>query len=142
MGSSHRSFTLARYCLQRLWSDAHHFWIARGVDVSASKLVFCDLAACEPVRTGYAAARSSKAAADAAHVSKSLLALGNVIGAATNPRRNNGYVPYRDSLLTRMLQVSASLHVGVPFQPAGDVQPHVSLSGYVPLGIRSSKRTT
>ena len=67
--------------------------------------MFCDLAACEPTRAGRAAARSGKAAADAAHVSKSLLALGNVISAATNPRRNNGYVPYRDSLLTRILQV-------------------------------------
>lgn len=71
----------------------------------ASKLVFCDLAACEPTRSGHGAARGGKAAAEAAHVSKSLLALGNVISAATNPRRNSGYVPYRDSLLTRVLQV-------------------------------------
>ncbi len=80
----------------------------RGPADSASKLVFCDLAACEPVRNGAAAGRGGgKAAADAAHVSKSLLALGNVISAASNPRRNNGHVPYRDSLLTRILQVCA-----------------------------------
>jgi len=80
----------------------------RGPAVSASKLVFCDLAACEPVRSGAASGRGGgKAAADAAHVSKSLLALGNVISAASNPRRNNGHVPYRDSLLTRVLQVCA-----------------------------------
>ena len=77
------------------------------MDVLASKLVFCDLAASEPTRSGSAAARGGKAAADAAHVSKSLLALGNVISAATSPRRNNGYVPYRDSLLTRILQVGS-----------------------------------
>ena len=76
----------------------------------SSKLVFCDLAACEAVRSGAAATGrgGSKAAADAAHVSRSLLALGNVISAASNPRRNDVHVPYRDSLLTRVLQVCAS----------------------------------
>ena len=89
-------------------SAGHHrtHVTGRGPAVSASKLVFCDLAACEPVRSGAAAGRGGgKAAADAAHVSRSLLALGNVISAASNPRRNNGHVPYRDSLLTRVLQV-------------------------------------
>lgn len=41
------------------------------------------------------------------HINKGLLALGNVISALGDDkkRREGGHVPYRDSKLTRLLQV-------------------------------------
>lgn len=39
--------------------------------------------------------------------SQGLLALGNVISALGDERRRGGHVPYRESKLTRLLQVSA-----------------------------------
>ena len=46
---------------------------------------------------------AGRAAGEVATISKELLALGNVISAAT--AQLNKHVPYRDSLLTRILQV-------------------------------------
>ena len=46
---------------------------------------------------------SGRAAGEVAAISKELLALGNVISAAT--AQLDKHVPYRDSMLTRMLQV-------------------------------------
>lgn len=39
-------------------------------------------------------------------INQGLLALGNVISALGDSRRRPGHVPYRDSKLTRMLQVN------------------------------------
>lgn len=43
------------------------------------------------------------------HINRGLLALGNVISALGDEkkRREGGHVPYRDSKLTRLLQVRA-----------------------------------
>lgn len=41
---------------------------------------------------------------EAKHINKSLSALGNVISALTD--KGKKHIPYRDSLLTRLLQVS------------------------------------
>ena len=49
------------------------------------------------------AAATGRAASEAATISKDLLALGNVISAAT--AQNLKHVPYRNSMLTRLLQV-------------------------------------
>ena len=40
------------------------------------------------------------------NINKGLLALGNVISALGDPDRKTGYVPYRDSKITRILQDS------------------------------------
>ena len=40
------------------------------------------------------------------NINKGLLALGNVISALGDPDRKTGYVPYRDSKITRLLQDS------------------------------------
>jgi hypothetical protein len=47
------------------------------------------------------------------HINKGLLALGNVISALGDDkkRREGGHVPYRDSKLTRLLQVQAYLSI-------------------------------
>lgn len=54
------------------------------------------------------------------HINKGLLALGNVISALGDEkkRREGGHVPYRDSKLTRLLQVwSFNLtFVALPFE--------------------------
>lgn len=38
-------------------------------------------------------------------INKSLSALGNVVSGLADPKRSAGHVPYRDSKLTRVLQV-------------------------------------
>lgn len=45
------------------------------------------------------------------HINRGLLALGNVISALGDEkkRREGGHVPYRDSKLTRLLQVSSPI---------------------------------
>ncbi len=47
------------------------------------------------------------------HINKGLLALGNVISALGDDkkRKEGGHVPYRDSKLTRLLQVSQALGI-------------------------------
>jgi len=47
------------------------------------------------------------------HINKGLLALGNVISALGDEkkRKEGGHVPYRDSKLTRLLQVNSCLHI-------------------------------
>lgn len=70
------------------------------LSVSQISLRCADLSGSDGVR-----GRSSlgRAAGEVAAISKELLALGNVISAAT--AQLDKHVPYRDSLLTRMLQV-------------------------------------
>lgn len=48
------------------------------------------------------------------HINRGLLALGNVISALGDEkkRREGGHVPYRDSKLTRLLQVRLSQYFG------------------------------
>jgi kinesin family member 5 len=43
--------------------------------------------------------------AEAKKINTSLLALGNVIQALTTSQEKGGHVPFRDSVLTRLLQV-------------------------------------
>lgn len=51
------------------------------------------------------------------HINKGLLALGNVISALGDEkkRREGGHVPYRDSKLTRLLQVIGNISYMLPF---------------------------
>lgn len=44
-------------------------------------------------------------------INKSLSALGNVVSALLEPKRSSGHVPYRDSKLTRVLQVCLCLNI-------------------------------
>lgn len=46
-------------------------------------------------------------------INKSLSALGNVVSALTEKRKGLGHVPYRDSKLTRVLQVHSKLANGL-----------------------------
>lgn len=52
------------------------------------------------------------------HINKGLLALGNVISALGDDkkRKEGGHVPYRDSKLTRLLQVCVYLYITSPFE--------------------------
>ena len=67
-----------------------------------SKLNLVDLAGSE--RTKVTGAKG-KQLEESKRINKSLSALGNVINALTDPK-GNGYIPYRDSKLTRLLQDS------------------------------------
>ena len=66
-------------------------------------LTLCDLAGSEDVgRSG----AQGKALSEAKKINTSLLALGNVINALTSRPGGQNHVPFRDSVLTRMLQES------------------------------------
>ena len=67
-----------------------------------AKLYFCDLAGSEKVgKTNV----SGQQLEEAKMINKSLSALGNVINALTEDKKG-GFIPYRDSKLTRILQES------------------------------------
>ena len=66
------------------------------------KLYCCDLAGSEKVEKTEAKGQTLE---EAKMINKSLSALGNVINALTDPKKS-GFIPYRDSKLTRMLQES------------------------------------
>lgn len=44
---------------------------------------------------------------ESVHINQGLLALGNVISALGDPRKKGSHVPYRQSRITRLLQVSS-----------------------------------
>ena len=66
------------------------------------KLYCCDLAGSEKVEKTEASGQTLE---EAKMINKSLSALGNVINALTEAKKS-GFIPYRDSKLTRMLQES------------------------------------
>ncbi len=68
-----------------------------------SKLHLVDLAGSERVKRSGVSGKELK---EASHINGGLLALGNVIVALTEGEgKKKAHVPYRDSKLTRMLQV-------------------------------------
>ncbi|OMJ08658.1 Kinesin-related protein 4, partial [Smittium culicis] len=71
--------------------------------VKISTLSFVDLAGSE--RVGHTGAEGARLR-EGAHINKSLLALGTVIGRLSENGVNSAHVPYRDSKLTRILQPS------------------------------------
>lgn len=69
-----------------------------------SKFHFVDLAGSERLkRTGAVGERRQ----EGININMGLLALGNVISALGDPARKGAHVPFRDSKITRLLQVSA-----------------------------------
>jgi Kinesin motor domain len=75
-------------------------------EVRKSKFHFVDLAGSERIKRSGAQGQQMKEGID---INKGLLALGNVISAlGDEQKRGKVHVPYRDSKLTRMLQVCAS----------------------------------
>lgn len=74
-------------------------------EVRKSKFHFVDLAGSERAKRTGAVGQQLREGID---INKGLLALGNVISAlGDDSKRGKVFVPYRDSKLTRMLQVSA-----------------------------------
>ena len=83
-------------------------------EVRRSKFHFVDLAGSERAKRTGAQGHQLKEGID---INKGLLALGNVISAlGDDTKRGKAFVPYRDSKLTRMLQV-----LGVVTHCAGPV---------------------
>lgn len=73
-------------------------------EVRKSKFHFVDLAGSERAKRTGAQGQQLKEGID---INKGLLALGNVISAlGDDQKKGKVYVPYRDSKLTRMLQVN------------------------------------
>lgn len=69
----------------------------------SSRFHFVDLAGSERAhRTGNQGQRFKESVS----INSGLLALGNVIGALSDPRRKSIHVPYRESKLTRLLKDS------------------------------------
>ena len=66
-----------------------------------SKLSLVDLAGSEKA-TEHKGLRQQ----EGSNINKSLLALGNCINTLSDPSKKNGFVPYRDSKLTRMMKDS------------------------------------
>lgn len=76
-------------------------------EVRRSKFHFVDLAGSERAKRTGAQGHQLKEGID---INKGLLALGNVISAlGDDSKRGKAFVPYRDSKLTRMLQVHSFL---------------------------------
>ena len=75
----------------------------RGPEIRKCKFHFVDLAGSERIKRSGAEGQQMKEGID---INKGLLALGNVISAlGDEQKRGKVHVPYRDSKLTRMLQV-------------------------------------
>ena len=72
---------------------------------AGGKICFCDLAGSEGLSESLS---KGDAAKETGHINKSLFTLGNVISALADSRKRGGYIPYRDSKLTRLLQDSLS----------------------------------
>ncbi|KAK0579814.1 hypothetical protein LWI29_031843 [Acer saccharum] len=79
--------------------------IGAGGDISCVKLHLVDLAGTERSKRTCAEGMRLK---EGIHINKSLLALGNVISALGDEKKlkDGGHVPYRDSKLTRLLQIN------------------------------------
>lgn len=74
--------------------------VTERAEVITSRLVLVDLAGSERIKKSGVAGEQKK---EAASINSSLLALGNVVRALTSKQR---HIPYRDSALTKLLQVS------------------------------------
>ena len=72
----------------------------RGIQGS---IAFVDLAGSERASSTGAA---GKTLVESNNINKSLLTLGNCISALSDPRKRNGHIPYRDSMLTMLLKDS------------------------------------
>ncbi|KAI9477418.1 kinesin motor domain-containing protein, partial [Coemansia mojavensis] len=97
---SSRSHTIFRIVIEsRSLAESEEFMGA--VMVSCLNLV--DLAGSE--RVGQTGAEGQRLK-EGAHINKSLLALGTVIGRLSEDGSDYGHIPYRDSKLTRILQPS------------------------------------
>ena len=72
-------------------------------EVRSSKFHFVDLAGSERAKKTGAVGQRLK---EGININVGLLALGNVISALGDPKKRGQHVPYRDSILTRMLQDS------------------------------------
>jgi hypothetical protein len=78
-------------------------------EVRRSKFHFVDLAGSERAKRTGAQGQQLK---EGININQGLLALGNVISAlGDEKKRGKVFVPYRDSKLTRMLQVSSSVYI-------------------------------
>lgn len=106
-GSLNRSVAATR--MNATSSRSHSIFIVavaqKNTKTDASKLgklYCCDLAGSEKVEKTEAAGQTLE---EAKMINKSLSALGNVINALTESKKNT-FVPYRDSKLTRILQES------------------------------------
>ena len=71
--------------------------VATGVK-TRSKLMMVDLAGSEKVGKTEATGQTLE---EAKNINKSLMTLGTVIATLVNPKSNSGFVPYRNSVLTR-----------------------------------------
>ncbi|GMK55328.1 hypothetical protein CspeluHIS016_0203840 [Cutaneotrichosporon spelunceum] len=88
-------------------NSVHVGAMGRGTDdemvVLTSKFNMVDLAGSERLKRTAAQGERMK---EGISINSGLLALGNVISALSEPAKNRGHIPYRDSKLTRLLQDS------------------------------------
>jgi hypothetical protein len=97
---SHTVFTL--YIKKRPRAERS---LAEGTPTALEgRLVICDLAGSERIKKTDAKGQQLN---EANHINGSLLVLGRVVAALTDPKQAQ-HVPYRESLLTRLLQYSLS----------------------------------
>ena len=89
------------HCIMTL--HIHRGHVAAGAGASGGRLVLVDLAGSERLSESRSEGEQVK---ETGHINKSLFALGNVISALADPRKRTGYIPYRDSKLTRLLMDS------------------------------------
>ena len=106
-GQQNRSVAATR--MNAVSSRSHSIFLVtilqRNTETDTSKmgkLYCCDLAGSEKISKTEATGQTLE---EAKMINKSLSALGNVINALTDPKKS-GFVPYRDSKLTRILQES------------------------------------
>ncbi|KAJ0406528.1 hypothetical protein ATCC90586_003507 [Pythium insidiosum] len=95
---SHAVLTLTLTRTRRADDDA-----STTTTTTRSRLCVADLAGSESV---HKSAAQGQRLEEAKHINRSLSALGNVIHALTSAPAARGYVPYRDSKLTRLLQTA------------------------------------
>jgi kinesin family protein 4/21/27 len=86
-------------------NSVHVGAMGRGSDdemvILTSKFNMVDLAGSERLKRTAAQGERMK---EGISINSGLLALGNVISALSEPAKNRGHIPYRDSKLTRLLQ--------------------------------------
>jgi len=97
---SHAIFTL-QLSQKQIATDE----LASSDEFITSKFHFVDLAGSERLkRTGAVGERRQ----EGININMGLLALGNVISALGDPSRKGAHVPFRDSKITRLLQVTSA----------------------------------
>ena len=88
------------HALLQIYLEVQENFLSFKNDVTFGKFIMVDLAGSEKTSV------NSKATSESGSINKSLLALGKCINALIS--QNKGYIPWRDSKLTRMLQESLS----------------------------------